>query len=73
MSLRPKITDPAMADTLVRALNRITGSMQSVAKYPEITSDARRPKDPEKLLQTAERCKERLEELKLVVKLSFYD
>lgn len=73
MSLRAKVTDPAEADTLIRALNRIPVSMETVAKYPEVTSAERRPEDSKALLQTAAQCKARLAAQNLVVPLTLYD
>lgn len=73
MSLRSKIVDPGASDTLVRALNRIPRSMERTATYPDTTSPERRPSDPAKMLQTAATCRQRLEELKLVIPLTMFD
>ena len=73
MALREKITDPGTADTLIRALNKITQSMHTLAESPESFPAERRPKDPKKLLKVAEQCKAHLVELKLIVNLTLYD
>lgn len=73
ISLREKITDPGSTDTLMRALNRIPQNMKNLADSPESFPAYRRPKDPKALLETAERCKTRLNDLKLVVPLTIYD
>ena len=73
MSLRAKVVDPGTRETLVRALNRIPRSMESAAKYPETVPTERRPRDVERLLQTASQCKARLVEHSLVVEPTMYD
>jgi len=73
MALQKRITDPGIEDTLVRALNRMIVSMRSVAKYPELVSAPRRPKDPANLLAIAEECQVRLKTQNLTLELTPYD
>jgi len=62
-----------MRKTLIRSLNKNPSSMGYAARYPDAVGIESQSLNTEKLLQTAERCRERLSEMNLVVELSPYD
>lgn len=65
-ALLPKEANAEIHDELVEALNAISISMWRVSRYPQSVPDDRRPKDPEKLRQTAQQCRDRLQAMGLV-------
>jgi len=72
-SMRSKINDPSVRDTLTRALNAIPVSMERVGRYPEGRQANRSEAARADLEQMATQCRQRLQQSNLVVALTMWD
>lgn len=70
--MRQQVTEPAMLDTIRRALNAMTVSMKRVAEYPDSQTN-RSHFTREQLEALAAKNKERLSGANLLVSLTLWD